>query len=33
LRLHLGFCKGCRQMEKQFQFLHQATSAWMSHKD
>lgn len=32
-RFHLLFCVGCRRMEKQFQFLRQATGAWMSHKD
>jgi len=33
LRIHVAYCAGCRRMEKQFRFLHEATGAWMSHSD
>jgi len=33
LRLHLALCIGCRRAAQQFNFLRQATGAWMSHKD
>jgi len=32
-RMHLAMCIGCRRVEKQFQFLRQATGAWMSRPD
>ncbi len=32
-RVHLAFCLGCRRAEKQFEFMRQVSSAWMSQKD
>ncbi|MCK6391551.1 MAG: zf-HC2 domain-containing protein [Azonexus sp.] len=32
-RLHLAFCIGCRRMERQFRFMHDALGAWMSRDD
>lgn len=33
LKVHLAYCKGCRQMEKQFKFLREASAAWINHPD
>ena len=32
-RMHLAMCVGCRRAEKQFAFMRQAISAWISSKD
>lgn len=33
LRLHLAYCAGCRQMDRQFAFLRDASRNWLDRRD